>query len=114
MDEKQLFELTANKSVEDIQGQYSNLELLRTIFRESCRKYLSRFLMDTDEEHPYECDITLEYPDGFGMSSLEYPNLVRMWQDKTEGYIGFEIDGMGPIMFESIRDDELIQIINSL
>ena len=99
-----------NKSPKDIYDAYDRLEFAKREFRESARLFLSRLLMDTDEEHPIECDITLEPKGTFGLSSLEMPNLVRMWQDPVEGYIEFEIDGY-TVDFDGIGDEELIQII---
>ena len=104
--------LTQNKSAADICLMYEDLDDKRLIFRESVRNFLSRFLMDTDEEHPYECDITLDYPDGFGLSSLDYPHLKMMWQEPSEGTIYFAISGYCDCGgFDSMRDDELMKII---
>ena len=102
-----------NKSVEELRADYANLEVVRETFRESARLFLSRFLMDTDEDNPYECDIRLEPEGTFGLSSLEMPNLTAMWQYPAEGYIAFEIDGC-ELDFDSIGDEELIQIVNEI
>lgn len=105
--------LTQNKSVADISLLYEDLDDKRIIFREACRQFLSRFLMDTDDEHPYECDIVLEPEEAIGLSSLLMPHLVRMWQEPTEGWISFEIDGQ-TYDFDGIRDNELLQIIEGI
>ncbi len=114
MTEKTLTDLIHNKTAEQISHYYEQLGWIRLIFRESCRNYLSRTLMDNDEEHPFECDIVLEQEDAFGLSTLEMPHLTKMWQDPSEGYLHFEMEGYDDMDFDSLRDEELMQIINEL
>ena len=102
-----------NKSPKDIYDAYDRLEFAKREFRESARLFLSRLLMDTDEDNPYKCDITLEPKGTMGLSSLEMPHLDAIWQHPTEGWITFEIDGYS-CDFEGIEDEELVQIINAI
>ena len=91
MNEQELFDLTANKKREEIiafyNEEYSKAE---TIMREMCRKYLSRLLMDTNEENKLVCEITIEPEGAFGMSSLEMPCIISAWQEPSDGTIWFE------------------------
>lgn len=109
------FLLTANKTPQEILAYHRSVYLpTESIMREMCRKYASRVLMDTDEEHPMELDITVEPEWSFGMSSLEMPHINAAWQDPGSGCIYFneEFITARDIDFYSIH--ELVQIVKQL
>lgn len=57
--------------------------------REDIRHKVSTILMDTDEEHPMECDIIVGEWEAQGLSSLELPNIVKCYQVPGDGTIWF-------------------------
>lgn len=83
--------------------------------RADLRRALSAILMNTDEEHPMDMYIALEFPDTYGMSSLEMPHIVKAWQHPTEGWIYFlEEGGDYPLDFDSYDTKNLIHIFEEL
>lgn len=116
MNEQELFNITANKSREEIeQFYYEKYLTTEETLREMCRKYMSRLLMDTDEDHKLEADVPLELRGSFGLSTLEMPRVISAYQDPSEGIIWFAEDGNGyPIDFENYGTDEIVQIALSL
>ena len=89
--------------------------MMEAELRNELRRALSAILMDTDEEHPMKVDITLDEDRFCGLSSLELPHISRMWQDPSEGWIYFDMDGYGDaIDFDFLWTTELIQIFEEL
>lgn len=83
-----------NKEVSEIKKMYeSQYCFMEQLIRESIRKYISRTLMDTSEESPFDCKICIQPKEGFGLSTLNYPWITKIWQDPTEGIIYFVYDG---------------------
>lgn len=80
--------------------------------RQMVRNYLSRQLMDTNEVDKMEVDIVVDVEDAMGLSSLELPNIIKMWQHPTEGWITFETYGGGEYDFDDWTTRELVQIMN--
>lgn len=92
---------TNNKSVADIKQMYhSQYQFMKKLLRESIRKYLSRILMDTSEDNPMNCNITLDCEEAFGLSTLQIPRITRMWQHPTEGILYFEYEEDENIIIE--------------
>ena len=58
-------------------------------FREDIRHHLSVILMDTNREHPLECNIELD-AFAYGLSSLEIPHIVAIYREPLEGTIWFK------------------------
>lgn len=80
--------------------------------RQMVRNYLSRQLMDTNEVDKMDVDIVVDVEDAMGLSSLELPNIIKMWQHPTEGWITFETYGGGEYDFDDWTTRELVQIMN--
>ena len=115
MNEQELFDLTANKTREEIVGFYNNeYSKAETIMREMCRKYISRRLMDTNEDNKLACEIHIEPAGAFGMSSLEMPCIVAMWQEPSDGTIWFDEEYNAVRDFDDYPTDELIQIVKEM
>ena len=86
-----LTEQAANKSFDDIYAFYNEQYYPMEYFmRSMIRQYLSRNLMDTSEDKPFECDITVETDNACGLSSLEMPRITAMYQEN--GIIWCEVD----------------------
>ena len=75
---------TNNKTPEEISKMYDALI-------ESIRHYLSAKLMDTDEEHPLDVHIELDFGT-VGLSSLEMPAITSIFQEPKEGIIWIKFD----------------------
>lgn len=83
--------------------------------REQLRHRLSAILMDTDEQHPIKCNITIGEEEAMGISSLELPTVTSTFQLPSEGIIYFNIEGLKePVEFDDIHKKDLIKILNAL
>ena len=78
------------------------------------RQSISRILMDTSEENPKECHITLESPEDCGLSSLQLPTIIKVWQHPSEGWITFEFIGNYRKEFEELDIYEMLQVLKGL
>lgn len=108
---------TSNKSVAEIKTIYhSQYQFMEKMLRESIRKYLSRMLMDTSEDNPMNCSITLEYEEAFGLSSLQFPRITSMWQHPTEGlmYFVYDEDENSALEFDHMLLEDLVIICDYL
>ena len=83
---EEIFELAHNKSYDDIYDMYR-------VLMESCRQWLSRYLMDYDESNPLGCNIVVEPMGTYGLSDLEKPNLVSLYQQAGDGIIWLLFEG---------------------
>ena len=82
---------------------------------ESYRKILSKKLMDTNEENQLKVYIPLENDETFGLSSLELPTIINMWQHPSEGIIYFKFEGQDDyVEFDDMEFKYLDQIIKEL
>lgn len=81
---------------------------------EIVRQTISKLLMDTSEENPKECHITLESPEDCGLSSLQLPTIIKAWQNPTEGWITFEFIGNYRKGFEELDIYEMLQVLKGL
>lgn len=110
MNEVDFFSATANKTSDELLEFYSESYYpMSMAFREMIRKYLSRHLMDTDEDHPLKCEITVERDGSIGLSSLEMPVITAMYQDDM-GIIWCDEDGC-TFELDSYSIDEQMSII---
>lgn len=81
--------------------------------REYLRHKLSAILMDTDEQHPMECNVLIGESEAQGLSSLELPVVISAFQQSSEGIIWFNIEGCkDPIEFDDTNLEDIINIIN--
>ena len=81
--------------------------------REDLRHKLSAILMDTDEQHPLECNVLIGESKAQGLSSLELPLVTSVFQQPSEGIIWFNIYGCKyPIEFDDMNLEDIINIIN--
>lgn len=78
------------------------------------RQSVSKLLMDTSEENPLECNITVEPFEACGLSSLQLPTIIKAWQNPTEGWITFEFIGNYRKGFEELDIYEMLQILKGL
>lgn len=100
--------MTNNKSIQQIKEEYRNLF-------ECVRHLLSRILMDTDRDHPIECDIPIEPAYAFGLSTLEMPSVISVYQEPTEGTIWVRFRGTEDYsILEELPLDEQIQLAEGL
>ena len=81
---------------------------------EIIRQSISKLLIDTSEENPKECHITLEYDEYCGLSSLHIPTIIKAWQTPSEGWITFEFIGNYRKGFEELNIYEMLQVLNGL
>lgn len=71
--------------------------------------------MDTDEQHPIQCNITIGEEEAVGISSLEMPVVIGAFQLPSEGIIYFQIEGMKePIEFDDLHTSDLCKILKEL
>ena len=85
-------------------------EILREM-REELHRMLSAFLMETDEEHPYKCDIELNVYN----TGIYNPRITAMYQDEN-GLIWLAIDNEDEFStdFSDLKTDEQIVILEQL
>ena len=79
--------------------------------RENIRKQLSAILMDTNEEHPLDCNIMIGEDEAMGLSTLQIPEIYQLFQQPTEGIIWTVINGyQQPVEFDNLTDFDIQQI----
>ena len=103
---------TLNRTPNEITKIFNDFVSTEKNIRQMVRNYLSRQLMDTNEVDKMEVDIVVDVEDAMGLSSLELPNIIKMWQHPTEGWITFETYGGGEYDFDDWTTRELVQIMN--
>ena len=103
---------TLNRTPNEITKIFNDFVTTENNIRQMVRNYLSRQLMDTNEVDKMEVDIVVDVEDAMGLSSLELPNIIKMWQHPTEGWITFETYGGGEYDFDDWTTRELVQIMN--
>ena len=103
---------TLNRTPNEITKIFNDFVSTEKNIRQMVRNYLSKQLMDTNEVEKMEVDIVVDVEDAMGLSSLELPNIIKMWQHPTEGWITFETYGGGEYDFDDWTTRELVQIMN--
>ena len=79
------------------------------------RKILSKKLMDTNEENQLKVYIPLENDESFGLSTLQLPTVISIWQHPSEGIIYFKFEGQNDyVEFDDMELEYLDQIIKEL
>jgi hypothetical protein len=100
------------KEIEDLEKAiwYINkkIEMLK---KENARNVLSALLADTDEKNPMNVDIILETSEDMGLSTLQKPHVIKVFQDPKEGIMWMLFEGADDYI-EIEEDDEMEQIIN--
>lgn len=82
--------------------------------KENLRHKFSALLMHTDENNPLSCNVLLD-DEAFGLSTLQIPKCVGVFQESKEGIIWFIMeDCKEPIEFDDISFGDLINIYNTL
>lgn len=82
---------------------------------EKLRRRLSALLMDTDEQHPMRCNVLIGESEAQGLSSLELPTVVSIFQQPCEGIIWFNIYGCDkPMEFDSMNIEDIKKVIKYL
>lgn len=83
--------------------------------RETLRHRISGILMDTDEQHPIACNITIGEEQAMGLSSLQMPTIISAFQLPSEGIIYFNIEGFHePVEFDDLHIKDLMKIFEEL
>ena len=83
--------------------------------REELRRKFSSILINNSEENPLECDIYLDMKDSYGLSSLDMPEIISLFQEPSEGIIWINIKGYPmPIEFDDFLEDDLEYILKQL
>ena len=105
---------TEKESVNLIRRAFESLSFAQFVFRQMCHDYFLMKLAGTSEDKPLVCNIILEPEESFGLSSLQLPNITRMWRE--DGAIWFEEEGneTQPNHFDYYRNEELLQIVEQL
>jgi hypothetical protein len=103
---------TLNRTPNEITKIFNDFVPTELNIRQMIRNYFSRQLMDTNEVDKMDVDIVVDVEDAMGLSSLELPNIIKMWQHPTEGWITFETYGGGEYDFDDWTTRELVQIMN--
>lgn len=100
-------EITQNRNANEI-------ETLFSILQESIRHNISLKVMDTDEDNPIETSIILESCEGCGISSLEKPQVIKVYQD-YEAIVWVEFYGSEEATpFDDLSIENQIEIIKEL
>lgn len=103
---------TLNRTPNEITKIFNDFVPIEENIRQMIRNYFSRQLMDTNENEKMDVDIVVDVEDAMGLSSLELPNIIKMWQHPTEGWITFETYGGWECDFDDWTTRELVQIMN--
>ena len=75
--------------------------------KEQIRHKLSAILMDTDEQHPMECNIILD-SEAMGLCTSQMPNITSAFQLPTEGIIYFNIEGYeAPVEYDNLLKEDV-------
>lgn len=83
--------------------------------RETIRKKLSVILIDTSEENQLKCNIQIGEKEAVGISTLELPTIISIFQQPEEGIIWFEIEGYENYLeFDEIPKYDLINVLKFL
>ena len=70
--------------------------------------------MHTDSENPMKCNIIIGENEAMGLSTLDMPRVINVFQDPKEGIIYFYIYGDCIIEFDDMETEDLLKIFNEL
>ena len=81
---------------------------------EDVRHELSALIMDTDEQHPLKCEITIGNREAQGLSTLEMPVIIGIFHD-FDACIWFNVYGVDePMEFDDFMYDDVLKILNEI
>lgn len=75
------------------------------------RNKLSALLMDTSEDNPMDVDIILDTEEAFGLSTLQMPHVIKVFQDPKEGIMYMLLEGAEDYIEIDEDDEETIKQI---
>ena len=105
-------------TLSDIQGILYLLESHEDKETEKIRGKISALLIDTDEDNPIDLSgdyLTIGEDDAQGISSLELPRIMSIFQVPGEGTIWVNIEGMDePFDTDHLTLDELKRILEAI
>ena len=83
--------------------------------KEHLRREISKFLIDTDEQHPLKCNIKVGEDEAFGLSSLQLPRICELFQIPGEGIIYYKLEGTNDFEeIETLTKSDLTNVLNYL
>ena len=83
--------------------------------KEHLRREISKFLIDTDEQHPLKCNIIVGEDEAFGLSSLQLPRICELFQIPGEGIIYYKLEGTNDFEeIETLTKSDLTNVLNYL
>jgi hypothetical protein len=83
--------------------------------KEHLRKEISKFLIDTDEQHPLKCNVIIGEDEAFGLSSLQLPRICELFQIPGEGIIYYKLEGTNDFEeIETLTKSDLTNVLNYL
>lgn len=95
-----------NKNAKEIEQMYNEV-------RQEIRDFISRILMDTNEDNKMECNLILDSPEDCGISDLYKPIIKFIWQVPTSGEICVEFDDDTQADLDELSLDWQIQIVKA-
>jgi hypothetical protein len=98
----------------EIETMFEQYNYYNKLVRESMRNYLSKELIDTSEDNPRIKSICLINAEGFGLSTLDFPWIYKLWQNPTEGIIYFAYDNEDIVEFDYMSTKDLLTICKFL
>lgn len=86
---------------------------MKKMNKEQIRKLFSSILIDSSEKNPLKCYIP--FGNSYGLSSLELPTVVEIFQQPEEGIIWFKMEGIeNPIEFDDLDEEDLNEILSNI
>lgn len=83
--------------------------------KERLRKEISKFLIDTNEQHPLKCSITIEQDEAVGLSTSKIPTICELFQIPGEGIIYYKLEGTEDFQeIDNLTLSDLLEILNTL
>lgn len=100
------------KEIEDLEKAIWYINKKIELLKEGSlvRARLSALLSFTDEDHPMNVDIILETKKDVGLSTLQKPHIIKIFQDPKEGIMWMLMEGADDYI-EIEEEDEMAQII---
>lgn len=91
--------------------RYEEFERARRAFRDSAMKYIKDRI--AGKGNSVKMDLTLEFEDACGLSTLQMPLLESIYIDDDDDELIFDVDGSELYDFQ-MSEYELIQIVREL
>jgi hypothetical protein len=88
---------------------------MKNLSIEQIRRKISALLMDTNEQNPMECHYVVGDAYSCGLSTLEMPTIISMFQEPSEGIIWFQFEGeQEPREFDDLVRSDLNELMEQL